>query len=129
MRRSLRVDIPLVVRVAAAAMLVGCGTDHRLEAQRCVTRDWEVVPDAQCESQPPAPPGRLSGGGSSYFWYYGGRGTGIGERVSGGSVVPPASGIVTRPNSGGFTIAAPGGPSTRGGFGATAGGARIAAGG
>ena len=118
MRRSLRVDVPLVVRVAAAALLVGCGADHRLEAQRCVTRDWEVVPDAQCESQPPTS-GRVSGGGTHYFWYYGGRGTAVGERVSGGSVIPPSSGVVTRPNSGGFAIHAPGGVSTRGGFGSS----------
>src|SRR2546425_4572840 len=55
MRRSPTVDVPLVVRVAAAAILLGCGSDHRLEAQRCVTRDWEVVPDAHCEGQPSTP--------------------------------------------------------------------------
>jgi hypothetical protein len=117
MRRSRSVDVPLVVRVAAAAVLLGCGADHRLEAQRCVTRDWEVVPDAQCEAQP-STPGRAPIG-SHYFWYYGGRGTSIGERVSGGSTIPPSSGVVTRPNSGGYAIAVPGGVSTRGGFGSS----------
>jgi hypothetical protein len=119
MRRSRAVDVPLVVRVAAACMLLGCGSDHRLEAQRCVTRDWEVVPDAQCEAQP-ITPGHAPIG-NSYFWYYGGRGISIGERVVGGSVIPPASGLVSRPNSGGFAISVPGGASTRGGFGAHAG--------
>jgi hypothetical protein len=120
MKRSRAVDIPLVMRVAAAAVLLGCGADHRLEAQRCVTRDWEVVPDANCEAQPTTP-GRVPIG-SSYFWYYGGRGIGIGERASGGSAIPPSSGVVTRPNSGGYAIAAPGGVSTRGGFGSHASG-------
>jgi hypothetical protein len=123
MKRSRVVDIPLVVRVAATAILLGCGSDHRLEAQRCVTRDWEVVPDANCEAQP-STSGRAPIG-SSYFWYYGGRGTGIGERASGGSTVPPSAGAVTRPNSGGITVAAPGGVSTRGGFGSTGGGASL----
>jgi len=106
------------VRVAAAAMLLGCGSDHRLEAQRCVTRDWEVVPDAHCEAQGPSTPGRAPIG-SSYLWYYGGRGSSLGERVTGGSTVPPANGLVTRPNSGGYAIAVPGGTSTRGGFGSS----------
>jgi len=118
MKRSRVVDIPLVVRVAAAAVLLGCGADHRLEAQRCVNRDWEVVPDANCEAQPTTPGHAPIG--HSYFWYYGGRGIGIGERASGGSTIPPSSGVVTRPNSGGFAIAAPGGVSTRGGFGSSA---------
>jgi hypothetical protein len=118
MKRSRAVDIPLVVRVAAAAVLLGCGSDHRLEAQRCVTRDWEVVPDANCEGQP-STPGRAPVG-SNYFWYYGGRGFGVGERASGGSSVPPSGGVVTRPNSGGIAVAAPGGVSTRGGFGGSA---------
>ena len=124
MRRSRTVDVPLVVRVAATAILLGCGSDHRLEAQRCVTRDWEVVPDAQCEAQGQPTPGRAPIG-SHYFWYYGGRGTGIGERVTGGSMVPPAGGIVTRPNSGGYAIAVPGGVSTRGGFGTSAHGVTV----
>src|SRR2546422_5892697 len=114
MRRSPTVDVPLVVRVAAAAILLGCGSDHRLEAQRCVTRDWEVVPDAHCEGQP-STPGRAPIG-SRYVWYYGGQGTRLGERAAGGSVIPPSNGIVTRPNSGGYTIAAPRGPSPRGRF-------------
>src|SRR2546425_10841325 len=115
MRRSPTVDVPLVVRVAAAAILLGCGSDHRLEAQRCVTRDWEVVPDAHCEGQP-STPGRAPIG-SSYVWYYGGQGTRLGERAAGGSVIPPSSGIVTRPNSGGYAIALPRGTPTRGGVG------------
>jgi hypothetical protein len=115
MRRSRVVDVPLVMRVAATAVLLGCGADHRLEAQRCVTRDWEVVPDAHCEAQS-STPGRAPIG-SHYFWYYGGSGTRYGERVSGGSLVPPASGVVTRPNSGGRVVGVTGGVSTRGGFG------------
>ena len=126
MKRSRAVDIPLVMRVATAAVLLGCGADHRVEAQRCVTRDWEVVPDASCEAQPTAP-GRAPIG-HSYFWYYGGRGFGVGERASAGSTVPPASGVVTRPNSGGGKFFAPGGVSTRGGFG-SAGGAHSSLGG
>ena len=127
MKRSRAVDIPLVMRVATAAVLLGCGADHRVEAQRCVTRDWEVVPDASCEAQPTAP-GRAPIG-HSYFWYYGGRGFGIGERASGGSTIPPTGGVVTRPNSGGGKFFAPGGVSTRGGFGSIAGGAHSSLGG
>ena len=127
MRRSRTVDVPLVVRVAATAVLLGCGSDHRLEAQRCVTRDWEVVPDAQCKA-PSAGPDRARTGGS-YFWYYGGHGTRLGERATGGSTVPPASGIVTRPNSGGYAIAVPGGVSTRGGFGTSVHGVTTTTGG
>src|SRR5262245_21342810 len=123
MKRSRVVDIPLVVNVAAAAILLGCGADHRLEAQRCVTRDWEVVPDANCEAQPSTPGHALVG--RTYFWYYGGRGTRIGERATGGSTIPPSSGIVTRPNSGGHAIAVHGGVSTRGGFGSHASGVPI----
>ena len=120
MKRSRVVDIPLVVNVAAAAILLGCGADHRLEAQRCVTRDWEVVPDANCEAQP-STPGQAPIG-RTYFWYYGGRGIGIGERASGGSMIPPSRGMVTRPNSGGHAFAVHGGVSTRGGFGSHASG-------
>jgi hypothetical protein len=127
MKRSRAVDIPLVMRVATAAVLLGCGADHRAEAQRCVTRDWEVVPDANCEAQPTAPGHAPIG--HSYFWYYGGRGFGIGERASGGSTIPPTSGVVTRPNSGGGRFSAPGGVSSRGGFGSTAGGAHSSLGG
>lgn len=123
-RRTRTIDVPLVVRVAAAAMLLGCGSDHRLEAQRCVTRDWEVVPDAHCEAQGPPVPGRAPIG-SHYIWYYGGRGTSLGERVTGGNTVPPANGLVTRPNSGGYAIAVGGGPSTRGGFGSSAHGGGV----
>ena len=126
MKRSRVVDIPLVVNVAAAAMLLGCGADHRLEAQRCVTRDWEVVPDANCEAQPTTP-GRAPIG-HTYFWYYGGRGVGIGERASGGSMIPPSTGMVTRPNSGGYAIAVHGGVSTRGGFGSHASGGHASVG-
>ena len=125
MRRSRTVDVPLVVRVAATAMLLGCGADHRLEAQRCVSRDWTVVPDAHCEAEP-ATPGRAPIG-RNYLWYYGGRGTGLGERATAGSTVPPPGGIVSRLNSGGYAIAMPGSPSARGGFGST--GSAIAAGG
>ncbi len=117
MRRSRAVDIPLVVRVAAAAMLLGCGADHRLETQRCVTRDWHVVPDTHCDAEPTRP--GYAPVSSRYLWYYGGHGTNLGERVAGGSTVPPANGLVTRPNSGGYAIAVPGGASTRGGFGGT----------
>jgi hypothetical protein len=127
MKRSRAIDIPLVVRVATTAMLLGCGADHRVEAQRCVTRDWEVVPDANCDAQPTAP-GRAPIG-HSYFWYYGGRGFGIGERASGGSTVPPTGGVVTRPNSGGGRFSAPGGVSTRGGFGSHASGGHVGLGG
>lgn len=127
MKRSRVVDIPHVVNVAAAAMLLGCGADHRLEAQRCVTRDWEVVPDANCEAQPTTPGHAPIG--RTYFWYYGGRGTGIGERAGGGSTIPPSSGMVTRPNSGGRTFSVSGGVSTRGGFGSQASGVHIGAGG
>jgi hypothetical protein len=123
MKRSRVVDIPLVVNVAAVAMLLGCGADHRLEAQRCVTRDWEVVPDANCEAQP-VTPGQAPIG-RTYFWYYGGRGTRIGERATGGSTIPPSRGIVTRPNSGGHAMAVHGGVSTRGGFGSHASGVPI----
>jgi len=67
--------------------------------------------------------------GQSYFWYYGGRGTGIGERATGGSTIPPSSGMVTRPNSGGYAIAVHGGVSTRGGFGSHASGGHVGLGG
>src|SRR2546428_13093627 len=97
MRRSPTVDVPLVVRVAAAAILLGCGSDHRLEAQRCVTRDWEVVPDAHCEGQP-STPGRAPIG-SRYAWYYGGQGTPPGERPAGGSVIPPPNGTAPPPTT------------------------------
>ena len=40
-------------------------------------------------------------------------------------MVPPAGGIVTRPNSGGYAIAVPGGVSTRGGFGTSAHGVTV----
>ncbi|HEV8586140.1 MAG TPA: hypothetical protein VGT02_14325 [Methylomirabilota bacterium] len=118
MRRSRTVDVPLVMRVAATAILLGCGSDHRLETQRCVTRDWEVVPDTHCDAEPTRP--GYAPVNSRYLWYYGGHGTNIGERVTSGSTVPPANGLVTRPNSGGYAIAVPGGASTRGGFGSTA---------
>jgi hypothetical protein len=115
MRRSRVVDIPLVVRVAAAAMLLGCGADHRAEeAQRCVDRDWNVVPDLRCEELGPGVAGRAPVR-DRYYWYYGGRGTGVGDRASGGSTVPPGEGTVVRPNSGGIRAPARGGVSTRGG--------------
>jgi hypothetical protein len=116
MPRARIIDVPLVVRVAAAAVLLGCGADHRVEAQRCVDRDWTVVPDDRCEGTPPPTTTHGSGG---YRWYYGGSGTTIGERAQRGSTVPPSEGVVTRPNSGGGKFIASGGPSARGGFGAT----------
>src|SRR2546426_6037587 len=95
MRRSPTVDVPLVVRVAAAAILLGCGSDHRLEAQRCVTRDWEVVPDAHCEGQP-STPGRAPIRSRS-VWYYRCQGMRLRERAAGGRVIPPSHGILTPP--------------------------------
>ncbi len=124
MRRSRVIDIPLVAQVAATAMLLGCGSDHRVEAQRCVDADWTVVHDDQC-----AEPGANLPGGApargSYGWYYGGTGTRIGDRADGGGTVPPTSGTVVRPNSGGVRTLVGGGVSTRGGFGAHASGATV----
>ena len=122
LRHSRVVEIPLVVRVAAAAMLLGCGADHRMEAQRCVGEGWVVVPDERCAEGTP-PPGNIYGGG--YRWYYGGAGMRPGERVSGGSVIPPATAQVVRPNSGGVQAFAPGGVSQRGGFGSTGDGTTV----
>jgi len=117
MRRSRVIDIPLVTQVAAMAMILGCGSDHRVEAQRCVDADWTVVPDDKCAN----PGANLPGGApshGSYGWYYGGTGTRIGERADGGGTVPPTSGTVVRPNSGGVRVPIGGGVSARGGFGA-----------
>jgi hypothetical protein len=121
-RRVIRV--PLVVQVASTGMLLGCGADHREEAARCVDRDWTVVGDEHCDAQGAPVAGRAPIG-SSYFWYYGGRGIYPGQRVEGGSTVPPPNGVVTRPNSGGVRTLVGGGVSTRGGFGSSAGGATV----
>jgi len=121
MRRGRVIDIPLVVEIAATAMLLGCGADHRGETQRCVDTDWTVVPDDKC-TQPSAGSSGGAPGRPSYGWYYGGTGTRIGDRVQGGGTIPPTSGAVVRPNSGGARMLVAGGGSTRGGFGAHASG-------
>lgn len=122
MRRSRTIDIPLVVQVAATAMVLGCGADHRVEA-RCVDKDWTVVSDEKCE--PGASRDGQAPAGSRYGWYYGGTGTRIGDRVGGGTTAPPQSGSVVLPNSGGIRAPVGGGVSARGGFGAHASGTTV----
>jgi hypothetical protein len=93
------ISLVLVPEIAAAAILAGCGGDHRT-AQRCVDDRLVVVEEERCEEQ-----ARRRGStatGSRYYWYHGGRGTTIGSSSSGGTAV----------------LAHPSVP--RGGFGSTA---------
>jgi hypothetical protein len=79
------ISLVLVPEIAAAAILAGCGADHRV-AQRCVDERQVVVPDEQCEEQSR----RIASGTAStghYYWYHGGRGTSIGSSASGGTAV------------------------------------------
>jgi len=100
----------------------------------CVREQLAAAPVPHREPRPPdnheqpSTPGRAPIG-SRYVWYYGGQGTRLGERAAGGSVIPPSNGIVTRPNSGGYAIAVPGGASTRGGFGTSVHGVTTTTGG
>jgi len=80
-----RISLVLVPEIAAAAILAGCGSDHRI-AQRCVDERQIVVPDEQCEEQSR----RIASGSSStahYYWYHGGGGTSVGSPASGGTAV------------------------------------------
>jgi hypothetical protein len=114
-RQQRSIPLGLVARVAALAVLTGCGDDHRTEAQRCVDgADWAVVADERCDEQQRASGSQTGAGGlGRYHWYYGGSGYNVGERPAGGSTVPNSSLNQVRVNS----PAHLGGPSSRGGFG------------
>jgi hypothetical protein len=94
------ISLVLVPEIAAAAILAGCGADHRT-TQRCVDDRLVVVEEERCEEQVRRG-GSATSTGSRYFWYHGGRGTTIGTSTSGGTAV----------------LAHPSVP--RGGFGSTA---------
>ncbi len=118
-----RISLSLLLKVTAVALATGCGADHRTEVRRCVDdKDW-IVDDSLCEQ-----PGRRaigSRGVTGYGWYYGGFGHYPGQYAAGGSRTP-TSGVTSvkpsAPKAGWF-----GGPSARGGFGAT--GSSLGAGG
>ena len=80
------ISLVLVPEIAAAAILAGCGADHRT-AQRCVDERQVVVADDWCEEQSRQIASGRSYSGPHYYWYHGGRGTTIGSPSTGGTAV------------------------------------------
>ena len=114
--RTKSLALPLVREVALVALLTGCGADHRTEVKRCVDDQQRVVPDEQCEwTDGRSPSSSAWGSHGGRFWYYGGRGYAPGDIATGGSRTPTPGLTSVRPSAPGHL----GGPSARGGFGAS----------
>ena len=80
--RGVRFGLAVVVVIAAQFGLAKLRFDH----QRCVDRSTPiVVAAADCQNA-----GSQVGGG--YVWYYGGKGTQVGDPVQGGSLTSPTGG-------------------------------------
>lgn len=124
MKRSPAITIALVTQVAAAALLAGCGEEHRLTemaegptpAQVCADKDGVIVTDDMCK-QPPPQQAQAGGSGHApvivqsypYHWYYyphyeGRTYWAPGGRIPSNAVTTPPAGVTpVRPNAPGFT--------------------------
>jgi|GEM_PF-1348834 len=138
-----RIRIPLVMELAALALLMGCGSEHREEAKRCIDRtrpgtapgasqSWAVVPEDRCSPEAEERYRRSFGGSTvypyPYQWYYGGHGYYPGGYATGGATAPTQGYRSVTPSTPGFSQSPASGASSRGGFG-SAGGAHSSSGG
>jgi uncharacterized membrane protein YgcG len=79
---GLRLGLTLAVLAFVTFAVVKLHNDE----QRCVDKNtMTVVAAANCQNQANSSPGNQD----SYVWYYGGRGTQVGDEVENGSLTPP----------------------------------------
>ncbi len=95
MKRSKCVTLGLVM---SAMIVTGC-----IDQRRCVDTNGIVIADEACKDEEKSSSSSSGTTGTTVHsgphWYYGGRGTGLGSKVSGGTTSPGIFGRVAR---GGF---------------------------